>query len=422
MATYKSPADTRCVPLPAVGAAVSLVRIGADTADDYDWRTDTLYNPHPPHRRELASHGCPGSRSSVLRVLDRVRQIRATAVVVLNGEIDDPQAAAGLVRLVAQRYGLAFARATYWEIGNAPATWQYFGIPLAARREPEVPPTCSPDQYAALVTAYAAAIRAALGNATPLIVADEWITNATDQSWTDPVTAIDASYYPFNTQINTQEVRPPSAAEIAQSIAPRGASGTGDSSLDGRIAGLRANLEQYNGGKGLRLFVGSWNVDANKQANNPLYNSPAQEVFVARLLLHLARDHVELAAWSQPLYGFPPAPFVADQPTLGFHVFTALRPLGGAHVLHMSGRTSLDTLAARLPDGRVMVVLANAAAAGTVAPRLRLSGATAVAASVRTFAPATPLGATTRLPITAGGVRVAVPALGVAVVTLASAR
>ena len=36
VATYRSPSGPRCLPLPDVGASVSLVRIGADTADNYD--------------------------------------------------------------------------------------------------------------------------------------------------------------------------------------------------------------------------------------------------------------------------------------------------------------------------------------------------------------------------------------------------
>src|SRR5207248_2753848 len=168
--TYVQPGDRGCAALAGAGAAITLVRVGGATADDYDWHTDSYYPPSAPRRRHPASFGCftppHGAGASVLRVLDRARALKATAVVVLGGEVDDPQGAAGLVRLIVRRYGLPFARRIYWEIGNAPAAWQHFGVPLIARQRDEHI-TCSPDPCSAVVTSYTAASGAAPGRSRP---------------------------------------------------------------------------------------------------------------------------------------------------------------------------------------------------------------------------------------------------------------
>ena len=425
-ATYVRPGDTRCLALYGAGTTITLVRVGGAKADDYDWRSDT-YAPLRPGHAIAASAGCftppHGPGATVLRVLDRVRALKATAVVVLGGEVDDPQAAAGLVRLVVRRYGLRFARRIYWEIGNAPAAWQHFGVPLVARQHDEHI-TCSPDQYAAVVTSYAAAIAAALGGADPqrhrpLIVADEWIANATDQSWTGVVTAVDTQYYPFN--FNSPDLHPATAAEVAQSVAGLGrAPGT---ALDQRLFGLHANLGQYNGGADLGLFMGAWNVDANASPSNPanlLYGSSAEAVFAARLLMHLARAGVAMAAWAPPLYTSAQAPFtLSGEPTPGYRVLAALRVLAGAHLLTMRARPGIDALAARLADGRIAVVLANAAGKGAVTLHVRVSGGATrpVTATVQSLTPAAPAGTTTRRTLRLADARVRVPALGVVLMT-----
>jgi len=111
--SYVRPGATRCAALTDVRAGgIALVRIGAREADDYDWPADAYYNLQNPRLRIEASPGCPapGPAASVLRVLDRVRDLHAHAVVVLNGETDDPRAAYGLVTLIARRFGDAFAR------------------------------------------------------------------------------------------------------------------------------------------------------------------------------------------------------------------------------------------------------------------------------------------------------------------------
>jgi hypothetical protein len=172
------------------------------------------------------------------------------------------------------------------------------------------------------------------------------------------------------------------------------------------------------------LFMGAWNVDANASPSNPanpLYGSSAEAVFVARLLMHLARDGVAMAAWAPPLYTSAQAPFTASgDPTPGYRVLAALRILAGAHLLPMSGRTGIDGLAARLPDGRTAVVLANAAGAGAVTLHVRVSGGTTrpVAATVQSFAPAAPGGITTRRTLSLADAPMSVPALGVVLITV----
>jgi len=443
-ATYTQAQDAGCAPLTGFGASPTLVRIGAsttDTADSYDWRTDAIAPIVPAGRSSWASFGCSKSTRrypavSVLRVLDAARARAASSVVVLDGEVDDPQSAAGEVGLIVRRYGAAFARAIYWEIGAAPANWRYFGAPLTRRRA-GMRLRCAPDQYAALVTGYAAAIAAALGTdasgapAVPRIVADAWITNATDQSWTRVVTAVDTSYYPFS----SLGARPATRAAVARSVSdpPADDAVPLDQPLDRQIEGLRANLDQYSGGGGVGVLVGQWNIDVNTSSTNPVYASAAQGVFVARMLLRLAHDGVTLAAWAPPLYGSTgigstDAPFVDGRPTPGYRVFAALRRLAGARLSPLAPASSsrvgdLEAWALRSPHGRMgestTVVLINAGARAA-ARDLRLVGASTRAfATVRTFAAASPGGAaTTRAVAPRDRLRLVVPAFGVTLVTI----
>jgi len=422
--SYVRPGATRCAALTDVRAGgIALVRIGAREADDYDWPADAYYNLQNPRLRIEASPGCPapGPAASVLRVLDRVRDLHAHAVVVLNGETDDPRAAYGLVTLIARRFGDAFARAVYWEIGNAPAEWQHFGVPLTARRGEEHI-ACTPDQYAAVVTSYAAAITAALGappagtppdRTWPRVVADAWIANSTDQSWTGVVTAVDARYYPYTA------TEPASQDAIASSVVSPTA---GTVSLDDQLNSLRDSIAQYDGSGSVRLFIGQWNVDANADpsAGPELYASYGQAVFVADLLLHLARHNVAMAAWAPPLYGPPQAPFALGQPSPGYTVLTALAPLAGSRLLATpTVPPGVDVLAARRPDGGLSIVLVRTSDQGPTGVPLRVVGdpARAVHATVQTFS-ATDNGAMRALTIDPANARIAVPAPGVVIVTL----
>jgi len=423
--SYVRPGDAHCVALANVqaGSGVALVRIGARAADDYDWPADTYYNLQNPRLPIKASPGCPapGPAASVLRVLDRVRALHARAVVVLNGETDDPRAAYGLVTLIARRFGDAFARAIYWEIGNEPAEWQHFGVPLTARRGDEHI-LCTPDQYAAVVTSYAAAITAALGasspgtpsdKAWPRVVADAWIANATDQSWAGLVTAVDARYYPYMT------TEPASQDAIASGVVSPTA---GAVSLDDQLSSLRDSVAQYDQSGSVRLFIGQWNVDANADpsAGADFYASYGQAVFVADLMLHLARHGGAMAAWAPPFYGAPQAPFASGQPSPGYAVLTALATLAGSRLLATpTVPPGLDALAARRPDGGLSLVLVRTSDQGPADTPLRIVGGPArpVHAMIQTFS-ATDNGVTRALILDPANARVVVPTPGVVIVTL----
>ena len=423
-ATYTGPG---CGALAGMERAVALVRIGAAEADDYDWRADAYDNPHNPSQHSQdASAGCPPpavtGAASVLRVLDRARAIRAQAVVVLNGETDDPGAAYALVRVIAARYGAAFARGVYWEIGNAPAQWQHFGVPLMARSAGEHI-NCSPDQYAALVTGYDAAITAALDSAPgdanrPRIVADAWITNATDQSWAGIVAAVDTRYYPYT----SLGAVPAGASAVAGSVS---SPPSGTIPLDDQLGSLRASLAQYSGGDNVGLFIGQWDINS---AGSATYGATAQAVFMAGLLVRAIHDGVGMAAWAPPLlYGYsspsgqPQTPFVDQQPAPSLRVLTALRALAGAHVLTTPALpgSNVDTLAVRRADGGVSIMLVRPGGRGAVDVPLRLMGGPArpVRASLQTFSDRSD-GAAHPFSVDPAGARITVPDPGVVILTL----
>jgi hypothetical protein len=416
--TYSKPADSSCTAFAGQITGIGLVRIGAFIADDYDWRTDRFYRfnaaGHPesiPATQNCFNGPRYGAGASVLRVLDRVRQLGATAVVVLNGESDDPQNAAGLVRLIVRRYGPTFARGIYWEIGNAPATWQHFGVPLAERQTNDNA-ACLPDQYAALVRSYAPALAAAL-DAPPRIVADEWIANATDQSWIGTVTAVDTQYHAFTNG------PPADPGELAGGVVPApGHAAIG--SLDQRLDNLRSSLSQYGSGSAPQIFVGTWNIDDNLQnQEDPLYGSEAQATFVADLLLHLMQRQVAMAAWAQPLYTTTQAPFTqVGAPRPGFRAFMLLRALAGGRLLslHVPLPPGIDAVAVRFADGHLAVALVNRGRRdGTL--RLTLNGLSAAAtATIRSLLPSTGGIAVTTRPLAAGGLDLRVPHFGVMVI------
>jgi hypothetical protein len=134
-----------------------------------------------------------------------------------------------------------------------------------------------------------------------------------------------------------------------------------------------------------------------------------------------ARAGVAMAAWAPPLYTSAQAPLgLSGEPTPGYRVLAALRVLSGAHLLTMSGRPGIDGLAARLADGRIAVVLANATGKGTVTLHVRVSGSTTrpVTATVQSFAPAAPAGTSVRRTLSLADARVSVPALGVVLMTV----
>jgi len=452
-ATYINPGDAGCHVLPGLTGMLGLIRIGTGTgnvtADDYDWASDANYGDDG--RRRGASSGCqdtyttgPPTRfrpaASVLRVLDRAGALGATPVVVLNGETDDPQAAAQLVRLITARDGLAFARRIYWEIGSQPARWRHFGVPLALRRDNQRI-VCSPDGYAALVNAYTAAIAAALGDSTapgggtitPRIIADAYISNATDGSWTDAVTSVDTQYYPYASPAR----RPASAADVAGSIETRSA--PEQDALGPQLGALYGFLTQYAGGSRLGLFVGEWDLDTKSDADDPLYDSAPQGVFVARVLLTLMADAarpntsneltVPMAAWALPLYASTSdvstqAAVIDGQRTPGMAVFGALHALVGGRILTAAvprGLDGLDALVARRTDGRTAIVLVNPGPRTTAMP-LRLTGlgrtTRPLQARIVTFDGAAPRGASATRALGPGPAMLNVPSLSVVIVTI----
>jgi len=446
-ATYINPGDAQCRALRGLTGMLGLIRIGTGTgkvtADDYDWASDANYGDDG--KRRAASSGCDDTyksrpAASVLRVLDRARALGATPVVVLNGEADDPQAAARLVRLIAARDGLAFARRVYWEIGSQPARWRHFGVPLALRRGAQRI-ICSPDGYAALVNAYTAAIAAALGDSTapgngavtPRIIADAYISYATDGSWTDAVTSVDTQYYPYASPAR----QPVNASDVAGSIETP--SLTEQDALAPHLGALYGSLTQYAGGSGLGLFVGEWDLDTNPDADNPLYDSAAQGVFVARVLLTLmakaaTSDNantltVPMAAWALPLYASTSdvstqAAVIDGRPTPGLAVFGALHALAGGRILTTAvprGLDGLDALVARRTDGRTAIVLVNPGPRATVLP-LRLIGLGHTTrpprARIVTFDGTAPRGAPATRALGSGPATQSVPALSVVIVTI----
>ncbi len=415
--------DAQCRPLVGVDGLVGLMRIGEATADNYEWRTDSSWSDG---HRIAASNGCKAlpdrnQGASILRVVARARALKTDIVVALNGEIDDPQSAAALAAFMVKRVGLTGARAIYWEIGVTPALWRHLGIALSQRSSGDHA-TCSPDVYAAIVTSYAAALTVALGGAPPRIIADAWIANATDQSWTGVVTAVDTQYYPFSSPDRV----PADAADVAAAVSAAPAPDV--ATLDQQVQALSANLAQYPQGAGVRVFVGSWNLDSETVTSSPLYDSPAQGVFVARLLLHLVNAGATLAAWASPLYGssgrLTQTPFVDGRSTPGLAVFAALHQLvGGRVVLPLRTIDGVDALAVRRADGRVALVAANPDPTRAHTLPLNLNGLPAksrgarlMSATLQTFDAASPLGITTT--VSATTTVLTPPPLGVVVLTL----
>jgi len=415
--------DASCHALVGVDGLSGLVRIGEATADNYDWRTDSSWANGGRHI--AASNGCRAftdgnQAASVRRVVERARALKTDIVVALNGEIDDPQSAAALAALIVKHEGLATARTIYWEVGVTPALWLHLGIALA-RRSSGDHATCSPDVYAAIVTSYTAALTVALGE-TPRVIADAWIANATDQSWTGLVTAVDTQYYPFSSPDRV----PTDAAGVASAVST--APSPDVATLDQQVQALSANLAQYPQGTGVRVFVGSWNLDSETVTSSPLYDSPAQGVFVARLLLHLLNAGTTLAAWASPLYGssgrLTQSPFVDNERTPGLAVFAALHQLaGGRVVLPLHTIDGVDVLAVRRADGRAALVAANPDPTQAHTLPLRLAGlpaksggARSTPATLQTFDAAYPLGLSTTVPTVT--TTLTAPPLGVVVETL----
>ena len=205
--------------------SLALLRFPDAGADDYQWITGCSYGDNG---RQDCGNGVGQEGSAFDHFLQLDAQIGGRPLIVVNGEVDDPQLAARLVSYYEQHCVHDAAAGghpgpciqPYWEIGFSPVTWKHFAVQLGDRRVADAS-VILPDQYAALVSTYAAAMQASYAASVRLqspgappsiqIVADEWITGATDQSWVRSVAAIDTHYPP---PLYSSRASPPSPDQI----------------------------------------------------------------------------------------------------------------------------------------------------------------------------------------------------------------
>ncbi|MGH2388548.1 MAG: hypothetical protein ACRDIE_10130 [Chloroflexota bacterium] len=293
-------------------AGIRVLRFGGSGADSYDWETGCLYGD-AGNQRECS--GAPGGNGKLDQFLHFAALVGAQPVIVVNGEVDDPQQAARMVSYY-ERHCVHDPRQAsrpclqpYWEIGNSPAAWKHFAVPLAARL-PEDAYTIQPDQYAALVVSYTAAMRrvSPCGRCIK-IVADAWIAGATDQSWTDAVTAIDTHYAPL---LYSPSRPTPSPHDIVSAVQNDVG---GRPSIDSLLSDLRDSLDQFSNGQNIGIIVGQWSIDANALQEPAVYAGYAQAIFAAELIAHLWQDaeaggpNPLLLALEYPLSGSAQEPF-----------------------------------------------------------------------------------------------------------------
>jgi hypothetical protein len=379
--------------VPALRAAqVGLVRFGADSADGYDWETGCSYRNDG--RFPECGNGAGGG-SSFDHFLQFANAVGAQPLIVVNGAIDDPQQAARMVAYYWQhcvRVGGPPGRQPgacvdpYWEIGYSPATWTHFAIPLTNRRIGDKA-TIQPDQYAAEVISYAAAMQRTTPSHTQLlIVADEWITGATDQSWVAlaHVAAIDTHY---SALLYVPGSPQPSSSQITGAV--EGDAATGRPGIDTRLEDLRSSLAQFSNSDGIGVIVGQWSIDAYNHQDEPgIYGGYVQAVFAAELLAHLWQDadpggpNPLIGAIQYPIIGSSQEPFdpVSGQPRAALAVYRLVdRYLGAAPVSAMIGaalaQRGLVAAAAMVRPGVTGVLLVNTDAEHAVT--LRLEGVAA---------------------------------------------
>ena len=416
---------------PVRGAHVEVLRFGDVHADDYDWQQGCLYDPTRPHPDcySRAGHGSP-----LDQFLAFAGQVGAQPLIVVNGEIDDPQQAAQLVAFYWQHCMHAPGRTCpdpYWEIGDSPATWNHFAIPLNQRQSSDSS-MANPDQYAALVTSYRAAMyRAALYYADhpdhPIkIVADEFITGATDESWIDALGygGIDTHFAPL---IYSRGSRTPSVQDVIRAVSQGYQDRPG---IDSWLQSLREGLQQFDQSSSLKIFIGRWSIDANTGLDEPsVYGGYAQALFTAALLARVWQDaggtNPIAMAIQAPMSGPAQEPFDianAGAPRSAVAVYTLLGRYFGTHPVSVdlgSGAAKAGMLAAGASlgpgDTRLLLVNLDQKSAHTV----DLQGAARAAEMwwiVQDNAQAD--GASSVHHAVIGGSRVKVPAWGIAVVRL----
>jgi len=305
--------------------SLPLLRFPDAGADDYDWPGGCSYGD--TGRRDCGNEFGQGSALEHFLQLDA--RVGARPLIVVNGEVDDPQLAARLVGYYEQHcvHGIAILGhpgpciQPYWEIGFSPVTWKHFAVPLGDRQSTDAS-VILPDQYAALVSTYAAAMQASYAASIRLqssgdppsiqIVADEWITGATDQSWVRSVAAIDTHYPP---PLYSSRAAPPSPEQIVASV--RGTLGRPD--IGSWLADRRNSIAQFDNSGGIGLIVGQWAIDANTNpSTEPLvYGGYIQAVVAAELFARLWQDAAAagpnplLAAIQYPIIGSSQEPFDA---------------------------------------------------------------------------------------------------------------
>lgn len=283
-------------------AGVSILRFGDVGADDYDWERGCSIRDDARHP-ECGNR--PGNGSSLDRFLQLAAATGVRPLIVVNGQIDDPQQAAALVgyyrRHCMRSASGARCPAPYWQIGFSPANWRHFAIPLRARR-PIDASRILPDQYAALVIAYAAAM--SVQDPHIQIVADQWITGATDQSWVAHVRAIDTHYTPF---LYSPGLSPPAAPLVVGAVQ---AGTPGRPGIDSWLQDLRNSLGQFSNSDGIGIILGAWSIDANYTIEPPLYRGYVQALFAAEMFAHLQRDGARAAA--NPLIAAVQYPIIGD--------------------------------------------------------------------------------------------------------------
>jgi hypothetical protein len=270
------------------GAGAGVLRFGDIHADDYDWVSGCSYGD--AGQRECS--GAAGSAGKLDAFLKFAGQAGAQPLIVLNGEVDNPQQAGALVTYYWQHCVHPAGTRTscpnpYWEIGDSPANWKHFAVPLPERR-PDDAYVIQPDQYAALVVTYAAAMRHALRLINPTIplqiVADEWIAGATDQSWTADVVAVDTHYAPL---LYTPPGPTPTEREILSAV--QSDNYQGRPGIDSWLQDLRESMAQFSGTRG--IIVGEWSIDANPSVEEPsVYGTYVQALFTAEMLAHFWQD------------------------------------------------------------------------------------------------------------------------------------
>lgn len=273
-------------------AGATAVRFGADSADILDWQKSVLYGD------EGIPHAQVGDSASRYPAIDSFRAFAGAnglqPIITVNGEIDDPRQAAQLVDYVETH---SPSPPTYWEIGNEPYSWQHFALPLDQRRVTDQQ-KATPDEYAAVVVAYSKAMQAAASRHGHhlRIIADEWITNATDQSWTASVDVIDTHYYAFFGPPSPPP--PPHNEDIAQgavtSTAPQ------RPSLASWLADLQSSIRGFAGSEDLQVMVGSWGIDGGGSSDR--YSDYTQGLFVATMLSQMIAGGVTIANM-YPFYG-----------------------------------------------------------------------------------------------------------------------